>query len=44
MISIKVGSKNQAKLDAVAEILKDYAHLEHADIVIDPIAPSDEMR
>jgi len=29
---IKVGSKNQAKVSAVAELLREYPHLSHADV------------
>ncbi len=32
-LKIKVGSKNQPKVSAVEEILRDYAHLEHAEVV-----------
>lgn len=31
-MKIKVGSKNKAKLEAVAEILKEYAHLSEAEV------------
>lgn len=29
---VRVGSKNRAKVDAVAEILRDYAHLQDAEV------------